>query len=171
MQLWIGTSGYVYPDWVGPFYPPRTLSSGMLTYYTKHFPLVELNFTFYRPPTPEALANHLAFLHIDLTDPDFHVLALEHSRVAHAEIRMLLDEAVSRGDLIPCDTERLARAVGSVMGGGLLSWAIVREGDAIEWLRRDLETLLAPYRKNSARKTKKTRHVRRHSTRRRGDHH
>jgi uncharacterized protein YecE (DUF72 family) len=28
----------------------------MLAYYARHFPLVELNFTFYRPPTPEMLA-------------------------------------------------------------------------------------------------------------------
>ncbi|MBI3409265.1 MAG: TetR/AcrR family transcriptional regulator [Planctomycetes bacterium] len=107
-------------------------------------------------PTPEALANHLAFLHIDLTDPDFHKLALAHSRIAHTEIRKLLDEAVARGELSKCDTERLARAVGSVMGGGLLSWAIVRDGTAAHWLRRDLETLLAPYRLASYRPKKKT---------------
>lgn len=55
MQVWIGTSGYSYPDWVGAFYPPGTRPEKMLGHYVKHFPLVELNFTFYRLPTPSML--------------------------------------------------------------------------------------------------------------------
>jgi uncharacterized protein YecE (DUF72 family) len=55
MHVWIGTSGYSYPDWVGSFYPPGTKTGGMLDYYCRHFPLVELNFTFYHPPTAEML--------------------------------------------------------------------------------------------------------------------
>ena len=55
MQVWIGTSGYSYADWVGDFYPRGTRSENMLPYYARFFPLVELNFTFYRPPTPEML--------------------------------------------------------------------------------------------------------------------
>ncbi len=56
MNVWVGTSGYSYPDWVGPFYPEGTRPNRMLAYYAHQFPLVELNFTFYRPPTPEMLA-------------------------------------------------------------------------------------------------------------------
>jgi uncharacterized protein YecE (DUF72 family) len=56
MQLWVGTSGYSYPDWVGSFYPPGLRQGKLLTYYAQHFPLVELNFTFYRPPTATMLA-------------------------------------------------------------------------------------------------------------------
>jgi uncharacterized protein YecE (DUF72 family) len=56
MKVWVGTSGYSYPDWVGPFYPEGTRPNRMLSYYARQFPLVELNFTFYRPPTPEVLA-------------------------------------------------------------------------------------------------------------------
>jgi uncharacterized protein YecE (DUF72 family) len=56
MKVWIGTSGYSYPDWVGAFYPPGTRSDRMLSYYCRVFPLVELNFTFYRLPTPAMLA-------------------------------------------------------------------------------------------------------------------
>ena len=99
-------------------------------------------------PTPEELANHLAFLHIDLTDPDFHRLALEQARAARAEIRAFLDDAVKAGELTPCDTERLARAVGVTLGGGLLAWAIEREGTAADSLRYELETLLGPYRRS-----------------------
>jgi uncharacterized protein YecE (DUF72 family) len=59
MNVWIGTSGYSYPDWVGDVYPPGTRSGQMLPYYCRMFPLVELNFTFYRPPTP-AMFSRLA---------------------------------------------------------------------------------------------------------------
>ncbi len=55
-RIWIGTSGYSYTDWVGPFYPPGTTPRRMLAYYCQQFPLVELNFTFYRSPTAEQLA-------------------------------------------------------------------------------------------------------------------
>lgn len=51
VEVWVGTSGYVYPDWVGRFYPRGTSSKRMLAYYAERFPLVELNFTFYRMPT------------------------------------------------------------------------------------------------------------------------
>ena len=55
-RVWIGTSGYSYRDWVGPFYPPGTRPAQMLALYSQAFPLVELNFTFYRLPTPTTLA-------------------------------------------------------------------------------------------------------------------
>jgi len=44
----VGTSGYSFADWVGPFYPPGIGSSGMFDYYARHFRTVELNFTYYR---------------------------------------------------------------------------------------------------------------------------
>lgn len=56
MNVWIGTAGYSYRDWVGDIYPPGTRSDRMLPYYCRIFPLVELNFTFYRPPTPAMLS-------------------------------------------------------------------------------------------------------------------
>jgi uncharacterized protein YecE (DUF72 family) len=56
MQAWVGTSGYSYADWVGGFYPSGTRSAKMLSHYSRYFPLVELNFTFYRRPTAAMLA-------------------------------------------------------------------------------------------------------------------
>jgi uncharacterized protein YecE (DUF72 family) len=53
----IGTSGFHYKHWIGPFYPPRTPASKMLAYYYEHFDTVELNNTFYRLPTKNALEN------------------------------------------------------------------------------------------------------------------
>jgi len=45
----MGTSGWYYDEWVGPFYDKK---KGMLTAYTKVFDTVEVNSSFYRYPTP-----------------------------------------------------------------------------------------------------------------------
>lgn len=49
-QVLIGTSGYSYKDWVGPFYPPGTETSDYLSFYSKEFNFVELNFSYYKQP-------------------------------------------------------------------------------------------------------------------------
>jgi uncharacterized protein YecE (DUF72 family) len=46
----IGTSGWHYGHWVGPFYPPGTAQKDFLTYYAGHFHTVEINSSFYRLP-------------------------------------------------------------------------------------------------------------------------
>ncbi len=51
-RIYIGTSGYSYKDWVGPFYPKGTRSGDMLDFYARHFRTVELNFPYYRMPNP-----------------------------------------------------------------------------------------------------------------------
>jgi AcrR family transcriptional regulator len=95
--------------------------------------------------SPEELANHLSFLVMDLTDPEFHHFALVQARSSHASMRGLLDDAVRAGELCACDTDRLARVVQETIQGALVAWAIFREGGAREWVWRDLEFLLAPY--------------------------
>jgi AcrR family transcriptional regulator len=94
--------------------------------------------------SPEVLSNSLAFLQIDLVDPDFHKHALAHSRAMRTEIKALLDEAIATGELAWCDTNRLARGVQVVLGGALLQWAIDRDGSAVNRLREDLDTLIRP---------------------------
>jgi len=50
-MIWIGTSGWIYPHWVGRFYPPKLPVRDHLSYYAQHFPTVEVNRSFYRLPT------------------------------------------------------------------------------------------------------------------------
>ncbi len=95
-------------------------------------------------PSADALSNGLAFLQIDLVDPDFHRHARDHSRAMQREIAALLDEAVREGELQRCDTRRLARAVHSLIGGALLQWAIDRDTSVKNRLRQDLEMMLEP---------------------------
>jgi AcrR family transcriptional regulator len=101
--------------------------------------------------TPEAMANALAYLQVDLTDPDFHAITLAQFHAIRRETGKLLDEAVVARELRKCDTAELARLVQHVNGGAMLSWAVHREGPVASWVRRDLEGLLAPYRAGSRR--------------------
>jgi uncharacterized protein YecE (DUF72 family) len=48
----IGTSGYSYQDWKGPFYPEKLPKGKMLDYYAQYFDTVEINSTYYRIPHP-----------------------------------------------------------------------------------------------------------------------
>ena len=59
-MIWIGTSGYNYPEWKGSFYPPDLPAAKMLPYYAARFPTVEINYTFYRMPTEKLVGNWAA---------------------------------------------------------------------------------------------------------------
>lgn len=50
MAVLIGTSGYSYPDWVGHVYAPGTPEKDFLKHYCRHFPMTELNFSYYHQP-------------------------------------------------------------------------------------------------------------------------
>ena len=54
-MIWVGTSGYNYPEWKGSFYPPNLAAAKMLPYYAERFPTVEINYTFYRTPNEKIL--------------------------------------------------------------------------------------------------------------------
>lgn len=56
MAIWVGTSGYNYPEWRGSFYPEKFPTSKMLPYYAERFSTVEINYTFYRMPNAKTLA-------------------------------------------------------------------------------------------------------------------
>jgi len=97
-------------------------------------------------PTPEAVANGLAYLQVDLTDREFHGIMLAQFRAMREETRRLLDEAVAARELLPdCDTEELSRLLQQVHDGAMLSWAVYRDGALERWMRREVEALLRPY--------------------------
>lgn len=59
-MIWVGTSGYNYPEWRGSFYPEGMPTARMLPYYAERFPTVEINYTFYRMPSEKAVAGWAA---------------------------------------------------------------------------------------------------------------
>jgi len=55
-MTYIGTSGFSYDDWVGPYYPPNLSKNDWLSFYAKEFNTLEINYTYYRMPTAKTLA-------------------------------------------------------------------------------------------------------------------
>jgi len=58
--LYVGTSGFSYPDWAPAFYPPGTRADGLLPSYAARLPACELNNTYYRQPTPKRIGDWVA---------------------------------------------------------------------------------------------------------------
>jgi AcrR family transcriptional regulator len=102
--------------------------------------------------TPEAMAIGLAYLQIDLTDPEFHAVLLMQFTTTRDEIGKLLDEAIAARELKSCDTGELARLVHQISSGAMLDWAVYRKGTLGAWMRRSLENLLGEYRAKARRR-------------------
>lgn len=49
-RVWVGTCGYSYRDWIGPFYPIGTKPPQMLPRYAQRFSSVEIDATYYGIP-------------------------------------------------------------------------------------------------------------------------
>ena len=60
MHVFVGTSGYNYPEWRGSFYPEKFSTDKMLAYYAERFRTVEINYTFYRMPNEKLLSGWAA---------------------------------------------------------------------------------------------------------------
>jgi uncharacterized protein YecE (DUF72 family) len=77
-RIYVGTSGYSYDDWVGPFYPNGTDKTKFLDYYAAIFNTVEVNYTYYTMPafpTIRAMAAKVG--------PDFRFSIKAHSSMTH----------------------------------------------------------------------------------------
>jgi uncharacterized protein YecE (DUF72 family) len=91
VTLRIGTSGWSYPTgrgtWNGLFYPPRKGRGSSipgfdeLTWYAEHFDTVEVNSSFYGPPTP---ATTRAWA--ERTPPGFEFCLKLHQKFTHPEM-------------------------------------------------------------------------------------
>lgn len=78
----IGTSGFSFADWVGPFYPPGTPRGRMLEFYQRHFSTVEINATYYRLPPPSTMQGM-----VKRTPPQFHFMVKLPGGVTHKRDR------------------------------------------------------------------------------------
>ena len=96
--------------------------------------------------SPAALARSLAYLQIDLTDPDFRKPLEAQARATRASLEALIKAAISAGELRRTTRPRvLARTVEAVLSGSMMTWAFHQEGTAARWMRDDLDAVLAPY--------------------------
>lgn len=96
--------------------------------------------------TPDALARNLAYLQIDLTDPEFRGHLLHNARATRQELESLTRAAITEGALRrDVDPRGLARTIEAIINGSLMTWACYRDGPAAAWMRHDLDAVLKPY--------------------------
>jgi uncharacterized protein YecE (DUF72 family) len=94
-RIRLGTQGWNYPAWVGPFYPPGTRPADFLGLYARAFDTVEVDSTFYATPAESAVKGWVA-----RTPPGF-VMSLKLPRSITHELRLRdahdeLEEFVAR---------------------------------------------------------------------------
>ena len=100
-NVWIGTSGYSYKEWKGPFYPPDLADSEMLKFYAQRFSTVEINYTFYKMPSVRMLQGWAK------ETPDRFLFTLKAPRRITHDLRLR-----DAGDALTyfCDTAKALKA-------------------------------------------------------------
>jgi uncharacterized protein YecE (DUF72 family) len=97
-RLLLGTQGFAFDDWVGPFYPPGTAKVDYLARYAERFATVEIDSTFYGTPRSGVVRGWY-----DRTPPGFVFVAkfprtITHDKqLAEAEAEATEFVAVMRG--------------------------------------------------------------------------
>ncbi len=96
--------------------------------------------------SPAVLTRNLAYLQIDLADPDFRQRLVAQGRATRVALLELLREARAAGEVRrTADLRALARAVEVALNGALFTWACYQEGTAAGFMRGALDAVLAPY--------------------------
>ena len=88
--LYLGTSGFAYGEWKGPFYPEKLRQREMLPFYAGRFNSVEINYTFRQQPAEKTLVTWR-----DATPDGFAFTLKAHQRITHWLRLANADEAVS----------------------------------------------------------------------------
>jgi uncharacterized protein YecE (DUF72 family) len=87
MTWHLGTMGFSYKDWEGPFYPPGLPARNYLSHYSRYFNAVEIDSTFYGTPRPETV---LRWKH---SVPDGFKFCLKTPREITHELRLKTPQA------------------------------------------------------------------------------
>lgn len=87
----IGTSGWRYEGWIGPFYPEKTKPNQLLPYYAETFDSVELNNSFYRIPNERNIKTW-----VDSTPADFVFSCKANRIITHYQKLKDCEETVGR---------------------------------------------------------------------------
>jgi uncharacterized protein YecE (DUF72 family) len=79
MSKWnLGTMGFSYKDWSGPFYPEYIPARDYLSYYSRFFNAVEIDSTFYGTPRKETVRRWA-----DIVPEGFHICAKLPKEITH----------------------------------------------------------------------------------------
>ena len=106
-KIHIGTSGWHYDHWRGPFYPEDFPTQEMLSFYSDIFDTVEINNSFYQTPKVEAIKNWRK------TVPKGFIFAAKASRyITHN--KKLKDAKKSLGNILPV-LGKLGKSLGPIL--------------------------------------------------------
>lgn len=89
--IYIGTSGWVYPGWIGNFYPEKIKPKEVLPFYMNVFNSVELNNSFYRIPKEEYVK-----MWRDTTPQDFVFSCKANRYISHMKRLKEVEETVDK---------------------------------------------------------------------------
>ncbi|MEA3402044.1 MAG: DUF72 domain-containing protein [Armatimonadota bacterium] len=131
-MIHIGTSGFSYDDWVGPFYPEGTDKGDLLDYYAQHFDCNEVNYTYYRMPNGGTLAAMSA-----KTGPDFRFVIKANRTMTHE--REEADEATFQEFIAALDPLREQSKFGCVLAQFPNSFKCTKQN--VSYLRRFRELM------------------------------
>lgn len=109
-QLYIGTSGWHYSDWLGLFYPPEVKGYQELTYHAQHFNTVENNSSFYR------IASEDAYKTWDRMTPEHYKFSIKLNKLITHNYRLELnDEVREKTRYILSTTQILKNKLGAIL--------------------------------------------------------
>jgi uncharacterized protein YecE (DUF72 family) len=151
-EIQVGTSGWNYKHWKGPFYPDGARSGDLLRLYAERFDTVEVNSTFYGLPSASTIAAWVDSV------PDDFVFAVKANRyITHmkklkdpeASIAKFFDRMEAFGQKLGpvlfqlpprwrADPERLGAFLGALPGSGRYAFEFRDES----WYREDVYRLL-----------------------------
>ena len=104
-RLYVGTSGFAFPEWKGVFYPEGMRDKDMLAYYASRLPSVEINYTFRRSPAEKTMVTWR-----EVTPDGFMFTLKAHQRITHTlrlrdageAVGLFLEKARLLGDRLGC---------------------------------------------------------------------
>jgi uncharacterized protein YecE (DUF72 family) len=155
-KIRIGTSGWSYRHWKGPFYPENIPNSKMLPFYFQKLSTVEINSSFYHLPLKKTFENWRA------CSPDDFVFAVKASRfITHVKkltdpvkaLERFFERASGLGEKIgpvlfqlppglKMDPERLRIFLGLLPTNGRYSFEFRNPG----WFHPEMYSLLSEFR-------------------------
>jgi AcrR family transcriptional regulator len=94
--------------------------------------------------TSTEFANHLAFLLLDLTDPEFRLIARTYAAAVEQAIADVLTAARVAGELTHEPTQ-LPRVIHAAYNGAMVTWGMLGYGSPADHVRTQLTVLLNPY--------------------------
>ena len=108
MQILVGTSGWHYDSWWGPFFPERLPKKDALRFYASRFATTELNAPFYRTPTVKAVQAW-----VEQTPADFSFAWKASRFITHW--KRLSDQSANSLDLMESRLKLLGHKAGPVL--------------------------------------------------------